>query len=139
MTDPALTLAGALPKSPSDHGPIGVPSDTVRALLEADRFPQRYIVNIGSTALIAQAAEAFQALAQRIWSGDSPMGCGDVHTVADLDAWVSKLPEDEAAAFNAMLGEGFASRYAWDSDHPVSEWVRRTEEPGPAAIPDGGT
>lgn len=42
--DPAAVLAGALPADPSDHGPIAVPSDAVRAVLERDRFPRRWIV-----------------------------------------------------------------------------------------------
>lgn len=33
MTDPATLLAGALPADPTDHGPIAVPSDTVRQVL----------------------------------------------------------------------------------------------------------
>ncbi len=32
-SDPAATLAAALPADPADHGPIGVDSDAVRGVL----------------------------------------------------------------------------------------------------------
>lgn len=39
MTDHATALAACLPDDPNDHGPIGVPSDAVRAatLVELQR------------------------------------------------------------------------------------------------------
>lgn len=55
-------------------------------------------------------------LVQRLWAGDRPGSS----SLADIDAWVADLPEDEAAALNACLGEQFGGKPAWDSDHSVA-------------------
>lgn len=66
-----------------------------------------------------QAMEAFEALAMRLFCNDRP---GD--TIASIDEWVDGLPEDEAAAFNAMLGQSFGRRpLHWEADHPISKLV----------------
>lgn len=67
-----------------------------------------------------RAYEAFEALALRLWCGDLPVQPGNL---GDTDAWAARLPEDECAALNAMLGEAFGRRLDWDGDHPISKLV----------------
>jgi len=72
-------------------------------------------------------------LAVRLWCGDMP----DAMTLDAIDTWVDGLPEDEAAALNALLGQSFERRdLAWDSTHPVSTVIRHTDPdiPDPASF-----
>lgn len=63
---------------------------------------------------------ALDNLVVRLWTDDRPTDS----TTASIDTWLAGLPDDEAAALNAVLGECYDAEPAWGSDHPISEWVR---------------
>jgi phage terminase large subunit-like protein len=46
LPDILQRLTAALPANPEHDGPIGVEAGDLRELLEADHFPQRYIVGV---------------------------------------------------------------------------------------------
>lgn len=122
--------------APSLHGLVRDLAHELAALrvrlarAEAEADAARAIRQVSTAAHVAEtqsarwAAAAFEALAMRLWADDRPEDC----TLRAIDDWTAGLPEDEAAALNAMLGESFGRGPAWDSDHWLSAFARAEAE-----------
>lgn len=66
------------------------------------------------------AIDALTDLVGRLWCGDKPRGS----TYGEISDWVEGLPENEALALNACLGEAFGYRpLSWEADHPISRVI----------------
>jgi hypothetical protein len=68
---------------------------------------------------------AYRDLAIRLWCDDVP----EDSSLVNIDEWVDGLTEDEAAAFNAMLGENFGSRpdLYWEASHAICQETLKEE------------
>lgn len=74
------------------------------------------------------ALDATSSLAARLWAFWRSTGVRPEHGC--VDEVVDGLPEPEAAALNASLGQSYGTRdgLGWDHGHPVAEAIRKDTE-----------
>lgn len=68
-----------------------------------------------------EAINALTALVQTLWHRQGPVPIDR----ATFDAFVDELPEREAVALNASLGQSYGTRpeFAWDGPDPIARAV----------------